>query len=76
MTKFFLRNQLKVYFNYFQSKKLTKKLQLCGTYRSLINNAIRGVSTGHEKVLELNGVGFRANLKGEVLNYKLDSVMM
>ena len=39
-----------------------------GTYRSLINNAITVVSQGHEKVLELNGVGFRANLKGENLN--------
>jgi len=27
-----------------------------GTYRSLINNAVTGVSKGHEKVLELNGV--------------------
>ena len=25
-----------------------------GTYRSLINNAITGVSTGHEKILELS----------------------
>ena len=24
-----------------------------------------GVSKGHEKILELSGVGFRANLKGE-----------
>ena len=42
-----------------------------GTYRSLINNAITGVSTGHEKVLELNGVGFRANIKGENLNLQI-----
>ena len=42
-----------------------------GTYRSLINNAVTGVSTGHEKNLELNGVGFRANLKGEFLNLQL-----
>ena len=28
-----------------------------GTYRSLINNAILGVTKGHEKNLELNGVG-------------------
>ena len=42
-----------------------------GTYRSLINNAVIGVSKGHEKILELNGVGFRANLKGEVLNLQL-----
>ena len=42
-----------------------------GTYRSLINNAIKGVSVGHEKILELNGVGFRANLKGEILNLQI-----
>ena len=42
-----------------------------GTYRSLINNAVTGVSQGHEKILELNGVGFRANLKGEVLNLQI-----
>ena len=44
---------------------------LWGTYRSLINNAVTGVSRGHEKILELNGVGFRANLKGEVLNLQI-----
>ena len=38
-----------------------------GTYRSLVNNAVLGVTQGHEKNLELNGVGFRANLKGEEL---------
>ena len=42
-----------------------------GTYRSLINNAILGVSVGHEKILELSGVGFRANLKGEILNLQI-----
>ena len=42
-----------------------------GTYRSLINNAVTGVSTGHEKILELNGVGFRANIKGESLNLQI-----
>ena len=44
---------------------------LWGTYRSLINNAVIGVSSGHEKILELNGVGFRANLKGETLNLQI-----
>ena len=44
---------------------------LWGTTRSIINNGLIGVSKGHEKVLELNGVGFRANLKGEVLNLQL-----
>ena len=42
-----------------------------GTYRSLINNAVTGVSSGHEKILELSGVGFRANLKGEILNLQI-----
>ena len=60
----------------FQIKPLEKKIDkktsiMWGTYRSLINNAVKGVSAGHEKVLELSGVGFRANLKGEVLNLQL-----
>ena len=53
-------------------KNIDKKTSIMwGTYRSLVNNAITGVSTGHEKTLELNGVGFRANLKGEVLNLQI-----
>ncbi len=53
-------------------KKVDKKtLIMWGTYRSKINNAVLGVSSGHEKILELNGVGFRANLKGENLNLQL-----
>jgi len=53
-------------------KKIDKKISiLWGTYRSLINNAVTGVSTGHEKILELSGVGFRANLKGELLNLQI-----
>ena len=53
-------------------KKIDKKTSIMwGTYRSLINNAVMGVSVGHEKILELNGVGFRANLKGEILNLQI-----
>ena len=60
----------------FQIKPLNKKLDkktsiMWGTYRSLVNNAVVGVSSGHEKVLELSGVGFRANLKGELLNLQI-----
>ena len=55
--------------------KLIKKNEtmniLWGTTRSVINSAIIGVSTGHEKILELSGVGFRANLKGNMLNLQL-----
>ena len=55
-----------------KDKKIDKKTSIMwGTYRSLINNAVTGVSKGHEKILELNGVGFRANLKGEVLNLQI-----
>jgi len=54
------------------NKKIDHKTQLLwGTYRSLINNAVIGVSKGHEKILELNGVGFRASLKGESLNLQI-----
>ena len=53
-------------------KKVDKKISVMwGTYRSLIDNAVKGVSVGHEKILELNGVGFRANLKGQKLNLQI-----
>ena len=42
-----------------------------GTTRSIINSALIGVSAGHEKTLELTGVGFRANLKGNILNLQI-----
>jgi len=53
-------------------KNVDKKTSIMwGTYRSLIFNAVTGVSKGHEKILELSGVGFRANLKGEFLNLQI-----
>ena len=55
--------------------KLIKKNQISkimwGTTRSIINNALIGVTVGYEKILELSGVGFRATLRGNVLNLKL-----
>ena len=55
--------------------KLIKKNEtsnmLWGTTRSVINSALVGVSSGHEKTLELTGVGFRANLKCDTLNLQL-----
>ena len=44
---------------------------LWGTTRSLINSALIGVSEGYEKILELNGVGFRAILKGKILELQI-----
>jgi len=42
-----------------------------GTTRSLINNALIGVSVGYEKILELSGVGFRAILKGNIIELQI-----
>ena len=42
-----------------------------GLQRSLINNAVIGVGQGYEQNLKLNGVGFRANLKGKQLQLQL-----
>lgn len=38
-----------------------------GTTRSHINNMVLGVTTGWQKALELNGVGFTASMKGSTL---------
>ena len=42
-----------------------------GMQRSLLNNAVIGVSKGYEKILEVNGVGYRASINGKNLNLKL-----
>lgn len=42
-----------------------------GTTRALINNLITGVAEGFEKKLEINGVGYRADVEGANLNLKL-----
>jgi len=42
-----------------------------GTYRALTQNMIIGLTTGFEKKLEINGVGYRAAVKGKVLELQL-----
>jgi large subunit ribosomal protein L6 len=42
-----------------------------GTYRALAANIITGLTTGFEKKLEINGVGYRAAVNGNVLNLQL-----
>ncbi len=42
-----------------------------GTYRSLANNIIIGLTEGYKKQLEINGVGYRAAVKGNVLELQL-----
>jgi large subunit ribosomal protein L6 len=42
-----------------------------GLTRTLINNMVVGVTKGFEKVLEISGVGYRAEAKGDILNLSL-----
>jgi len=42
-----------------------------GTYRSLLNNIVIGLDKGFSKSLEINGVGYRANVNGKVLELQL-----
>ena len=44
---------------------------LHGLFRTLIANAVHGVSQGFEKKLEIVGVGYRANMEGSNLNLVL-----
>ena len=50
-------------------ERLSRSLH--GLTRTLINNAIKGVTVGYEDILEITGVGFRAEVKGKVLNLML-----
>ena len=52
-------------------KEDSKAWAQAGTARSLINNMVIGVTKGFEKVLELIGVGYRAQTKGSVVHLNL-----
>lgn len=42
-----------------------------GLYRNLLNNMVEGVSKGFQKTLLINGVGYRAEVKGNVVLFNL-----
>ena len=44
---------------------------LYGLSRTLVANAVKGVKDGFEKKLEINGVGYRAQMQGKTLNMAL-----
>jgi large subunit ribosomal protein L6 len=44
---------------------------LHGLTRALINNMVVGVTTGFQKDLEINGVGYRAEISGKTLTLSL-----
>ena len=48
-----------------------KDIAMAGTFRSLINNMVIGVSEGFQKKLQLVGVGYRAQVQGDSLNLAL-----
>jgi large subunit ribosomal protein L6 len=52
-----------------EDEKRGKALQ--GLTRSLIANMVKGVSQGFERILEINGVGYRAEVQGNALNFTL-----
>lgn len=54
-----------------RTKEDGKTRSLHGLTRALIQNAVTGVSKGWSKSLELNGVGYRANLAGRKLELNL-----
>ncbi len=47
------------------------KNEIWGLSRALVANMIRGVTDGFEKSLEFDGVGYKANVKGENLELSL-----
>jgi large subunit ribosomal protein L6 len=50
-------------------ERLSKSLH--GLTRTLINNAIKGVTQGFEDTLEITGVGYKAEVKGQKLSMAL-----
>lgn len=52
-------------------RKDKKAMALWGMTRALIANMVTGVSKGFERVLEINGIGYRAELKGKSIEFNL-----
>ncbi len=44
---------------------------LHGLTRTLVKNAVEGVTKGYERSLEITGVGFKAEVKGKAINFTL-----
>jgi len=42
-----------------------------GLMRALVANAVQGVTEGFEKVLEIKGVGYKAEVQGRAVNFTL-----
>lgn len=53
------------------SRQDKKTRALWGMTRALISNMVSGVSSGFERALEINGLGYRAELKGNNIELQL-----
>ena len=54
-----------------RANETTQARAMHGLARSLVNNAVKGVSEGYQKKLEIQGVGFKATVKGAVVDLAL-----
>lgn len=60
--------------NHIEFKPVTNSTEAwaqAGTVRALVNNMVQGVTNGFERVLELVGVGYRAQAKGQTISLSL-----
>ncbi|WP_341708717.1 50S ribosomal protein L6 [Halopseudomonas sp.] len=55
----------------FAARAGSLNMAMAGTTRALVNNMVIGVSQGFERKLQLVGVGYKAQAKGQVLNLAL-----
>jgi len=53
------------------ANKSTRARSFWGMQRTLVQNLVVGVTEGYTKVLEITGVGYRAAVKGKILNLQL-----
>lgn len=54
-----------------QAPPSKSELSKFGLFRSLLNNAVLGVSTGFIKEIELEGIGYRVQANGDSLHFSL-----
>ncbi|MBW1650186.1 MAG: 50S ribosomal protein L6 [Deltaproteobacteria bacterium] len=55
----------------FTPKKTGKMRAMHGLYRSLLANMVTGVSIGFERILEINGIGYKAEVHGDTIVFNL-----
>ena len=54
-----------------RSSSLKRELSLHGLARSIISNFIKGVTDGYTRELEIRGIGFKAEVQGNILQINL-----